>query len=379
MLFSSLPSRSTEVGVFIQPHPMSFGESKLISAAPAFRKSLLVWFFKNHRPLPWRKKISAYRTVVSELMCQQTQIATVIPYFEKWVKKWPDFATLAKAKEAEVLAVWAGLGYYSRARYLWQLARQVVDQKNSPRTAAEWEKFKGVGPYTAAAIASISFADPVAVVDGNVVRVLARLTASRHHWPDRSVAVKHFTPLANALIDSRKPGDFNQAMMELGALVCRKSSPDCLRCPVAHWCQAKALGLAESLPRFAPKTSHKVVVHRALILQADKLLIKRYPLSARRLAGMAEIPLLSDFAMTPPSSPLLSKRRTIGSVTYEEQIYFIKPDAVIGRISRKNPDFEWVKLSQLLDAALTGPHFRWLRDWVNQAGQTKHGKSLSEP
>lgn len=355
---------------------MSFGEPKLISAAPAFRKSLLLWFFKNHRPLPWRKKTSAYRTVVSELMSQQTQIATVIPYFEKWVKKWPDFAALAQAKESEVLAAWAGLGYYSRARHLWQLARQVVEQKNPPRTAKEWEKFKGVGPYTAAAIASISFADPVAVVDGNVVRVLARLTASQKQWRDRSASVKDFTPLANALIDTRKPGDFNQAMMELGALVCRKTSPDCVHCPVARWCQAKALGIAERLPKFAAKTSRKVVVHRALVLQSEKLLIKRYPLSARRLAGMAEIPLLSDLAINPPSSPSLSKRRTIGSVTYEEQIYHIKADVDIRRHSAKKPELEWVKLNQLTDVALTGPHLRWLRDWLNPDGLTKRDKPL---
>ena len=379
MLFSSLPSRSTEVGVFIQPHPMSFGESKLISAAPAFRKSLLVWFFKNHRPLPWRKKTSAYRTVVSELMSQQTQLTTVIPYFEKWVKKWPDFATLAKAKESEVLAAWAGLGYYSRARHLWQLACQVVDQENSPRTAAEWKKFKGVGPYTAAAIASISFAEPVAVVDGNVVRVLARLTASRTLWPDRSVAVKHFTPLANTLIDSPKPGDFNQAMMELGALICRKSSPLCEQCPVSRWCQAKDLGVAEKLPRFAARDKKQVVVQRALVTRADQLLLKRHPLSARRLAGMAEIPLLVDCPISSPSSLWLSKRRTIGSVTYIEQIYTIQAETQHRLRVTHQVGLEWVKFSQLAQAALAGPHYRWIQEWLSRGDRTKLGKPLSKP
>ncbi len=355
---------------------MSFGEPKLISAAPVFRKSLLLWFFKNQRPLPWRKKSSAYRTVVSELMSQQTQIATVVPYFEKWVKKWPDFEALAEAKESEVLAAWAGLGYYSRARHLWQLARQVVEQKNSPRTAAEWVKFKGVGPYTAAAIASISFADPVAVVDGNVVRVLARLTASTKQWQDRSASVKYFTPLANALIDPRKPGDFNQAMMELGALVCRKRNPDCANCPVARWCQAKVQGKAESIPKFATKTLRQVVVHRALVLRAEKLLIKRYPLTARRLAGMAEIPLLSDLALEPTSSPWLSKRRTIGAVTYEEQVFRIKPKVSWQSRLKKNSELEWVRIHQLANAALTGPHFRWLRDWLNPDGLTKRDRLL---
>lgn len=358
---------------------MSFGESKLISAAPAFRKSLLVWFFKNHRPLPWRKKTSAYRTVVSELMSQQTQLTTVIPYFEKWVTKWPDFTALARAKESDVLAAWAGLGYYSRARNLWQLARQIVAQKNSPRTAREWEKYKGVGPYTAAAIASISFADPVAVVDGNVVRVLARLTASRTLWQDRAVAVKHFTPLANALVDAQKPGDFNQAMMELGALICRKSSPLCAQCPVSRWCQAKDLGVAEKLPRFVSRDKKQVVVQRALVTQANKLLLKRYPLSARRLAGMAEIPLLDDCSISSPSILWVSKRRTIGSVTYVEQIYSIKAETKHRLRLAKETDLEWVKFDQLAEAALTGPHLRWIQEWLNRGDRTKLGKPLSKP
>ena len=128
-----------------EPHPFA--------AAPAFRKALLAWFARHQRPLPWRTEVSAYRTVVSELMCQQTQIATVIPYFERWTAKWPDFKELARAEEAEAMALWAGLGYYSRARNLLALARQVAALPRPPRTAAEWREFKGVGPYTAAAIA----------------------------------------------------------------------------------------------------------------------------------------------------------------------------------------------------------------------------------
>ncbi|GBL23629.1 adenine DNA glycosylase [Opitutia bacterium] len=167
----------------------------------AMRRALLAWFARNRRPMPWREKVSAYRTVVSELMCQQTQIATVIPYFERWTAKWPDFKDLAKAEESEVLALWAGLGYYSRARNLLNLAKQVAALKAPPRTTAEWREFKGVGPYTAAAIASIAFAEPVAVVDGNVVRVLARLDGVRSKLRDASSAAKLFTTRADELVD----------------------------------------------------------------------------------------------------------------------------------------------------------------------------------
>jgi A/G-specific adenine glycosylase len=158
---------------------MTFSEIIKQNDVPKFRKALLVWFVKHRRPMPWREKVSAYRTVVSELMCQQTQIATVIPYFNRWVKKWPDFKDLARSKESEVLAYWAGLGYYNRARNLRACALEVSRLKVLPTTATEWQKFKGIGPYTAAAISSIAYHEPVAVVDGNVVRVLARIARSQ--------------------------------------------------------------------------------------------------------------------------------------------------------------------------------------------------------
>ena len=217
------------------PEPQPF------AAAPAFRKALLAWFARHRRPLPWRTEVSAYRTVVSELMCQQTQVATVLPYFERWVARWPGFDALARAREAEVLAAWAGLGYYTRARNLLALAQQVAGRPE-PRTAADWQAFKGVGPYTAAAIASIAFGEPVAVVDGNVIRVLARVAGVRERFKDGAAAAKHFAGLAATLVDPRRPGDFNQAMMELGATVCRKAAPACDRCPVARWCDARARG-----------------------------------------------------------------------------------------------------------------------------------------
>ena len=324
--------------------------------------------------MPWREEVSAYRTVVSELMCQQTQIATVIPYFERWTAKWPDFKDLAKADEAEVLAMWAGLGYYSRARNLLALARQVAALPRPPRSAAEWREFKGVGPYTAAAIASIAFAEPVAVVDGNVVRVLARLDGVRAKLRDASSAAKLFTERADELVDPKKPGDFNQAMMELGATVCRKGVPDCAKCPLASWCDAKAQGDAATLPRFVSKERKEAAVDRALVVRAGRILLRRNPSAAKRLAGMAEIPDLSSLGLVSAGEPALVRRRTIGVVTYEEKLHACTPKAADLRRWAKDTELEWVDAKALDAAALSGPHRRWLGEWLSRDDRTARGR-----
>jgi A/G-specific adenine glycosylase len=307
-------------------------------------------------------------------MCQQTQIATVIPYFERWTAKWPDFKDLAKADEAEVLAMWAGLGYYSRARNLLALARQVAALPRPPRSAAEWREFKGVGPYTAAAIASIAFAEPVAVVDGNVVRVLARLDGVRAKLRDASSAAKLFTERADELVDPKHPGDFNQAMMELGATVCRKGVPDCGRCPLAEWCDAKAKGDAATLPRFVSKERKEAAVDRALVVRAGRILLRRNPSAAKRLAGMAEIPDLSSLSLASVGGPALVRRRTIGAVTYEEKLYALEPKAADLRRWAKDTELEWVDPADLDGVALSGPHRRWLGEWLSRDGRKAPGR-----
>jgi A/G-specific adenine glycosylase len=324
--------------------------------------------------MPWREEVSAYRTVVSELMCQQTQIATVIPYFERWTAKWPDFEELAQAEEAEVMALWAWLGYYSRARNLLALARQVAALSRPPRTAADWREFKGVGPYTAAAIASIAFDEPVAVVDGNVVRVLARLDGVRAKLRDASSAAKLFTGRADELVDPKKPGDFNQAMMELGATVCRKGAPDCARCPLAGWCDAKDKGDAATLPRFVSKERKEATVDRALVLRAGKILLRRNPSAAKRLAGMAEIPIVASLRLSSTEEPALVRRRTIGSVTYEEKLYALEPKAADLRRWAKDAELEWVDTADLDGAALSGPHRRWLGEWLSRDDRKARGR-----
>jgi A/G-specific adenine glycosylase len=348
-------------------------EQKLIPAAAAFRKALSAWFARHQRPLPWRTEVSAYRTVVSELMCQQTQIATALQYFERWVARWPDFQSLARAKEADVLAAWAGLGYYTRARNLLALAQQVAGRPE-PRTAAAWQGFKGVGPYTAAAIASIAFREPVAVVDGNVVRVLARVGGVKEKFKDSTTAAKSFTALANALVDPKRPGDHNQAMMELGATVCRKAAPDCAHCPVARWCAVSGRAEAAQLPRFVAKVRKTAEVTRALVHHRGKLLVRRNPRAARRLAGMAELPELATLRSVVDSKPALVRRRTIGSVTYEETLReVVATTALVGTWSR-DAELEWVAVTDLDAVALTGPHLRWLREWLSPSDRPARGK-----
>jgi len=226
--------------------------SPLLSAPPllaAFRRALLKWFRASARDLPWRRDADPYRVWLSEIMLQQTRVETVIPYFERFLAAFPTVQQLAAADEADVLRLWAGLGYYSRARNLHAAARDLVEEYDGqfPRTAADLQVLPGIGRYTAAAIASICFGDPVAVLDGNVKRVLARLFADRSPINDATPAA-HFWILAQSLLDATNSGDFNQAMMELGATICTPTAPRCLLCPVRQHCAAQQAGIVAELP-----------------------------------------------------------------------------------------------------------------------------------
>jgi A/G-specific adenine glycosylase len=175
----------------------------LVAQRREFHSALLDWYRRQARRLPWREQPSLYRTVVSEFMLQQTQVKTVLPYFARWMAALPDFAALAAAPESQVLKLWEGLGYYTRARNLHRLAQILVARPEPPRTPEAWRELPGIGPYTAAAITSISFGAPAACVDGNVVRILARLTADGTRFRDGTAAAKQFAPLAAALLPAR--------------------------------------------------------------------------------------------------------------------------------------------------------------------------------
>ncbi len=212
--------------------------------------ALLTWYDKNKRDLPWRRTRDPYAIWVSEAMLQQTQVVTVLPYYDRWMSRFPTIGSLANATEQEALSLWQGLGYYRRCRLLLEGARYVAAQ-GMPSSSESWEKVPGVGRYTACAISSIALGEQVPVVDGNVERVYARLAACYHPKPKLN---KKAWDWAASLVPAERPGDFNQALMELGATVCRPANPDCLACPVQSMCQAHAQGRVAELPVRSPKT-----------------------------------------------------------------------------------------------------------------------------
>jgi len=260
-----------------------------------FRKSLLDWFHVYQRELPWRKNRDPYRVWISEIMLQQTRVAAVIPYYEKFLARFPDVKSLAEAPQQEVLRLWSGLGYYSRARNLQRAAQQIVAQHRGefPRTREEVLALSGIGEYTAAAIMSIAFDEPLAVLDGNVARVIARLEVLRGDlrqpqcWRNLQIS-------ANQLLALESPGDWNQAVMELGATVCTPKSPQCLLCPVAEFCEGRKLGIAESLPEKRKKRASVAIhlVSAVLLDVSGKCLLLPPPKATTKTKADDHIPSL---------------------------------------------------------------------------------------
>ncbi|MGB8322774.1 MAG: A/G-specific adenine glycosylase [Candidatus Acidiferrum sp.] len=213
------------------------------------RKNLLAWFYQFQRDLPWRRTKDPYRIWLSEIMLQQTRVAAAIPYYNRFLEHFPTVQSLAEAPPQEVLRLWAGLGYYSRARNLQEAARQIVAKHDGhfPSGPADVLALAGIGDYTSAAILSIAYGKSFAVLDGNVARVIARLDAI--HGDLRVTATwKKLQSTADHLLASGAPGDWNQAVMELGATLCTPRSPQCLLCPISEFCQARKLGLADVIP-----------------------------------------------------------------------------------------------------------------------------------
>ncbi|MFT3828700.1 MAG: A/G-specific adenine glycosylase [Opitutaceae bacterium] len=347
---------------------------------PALRAALLAWFRANRRALPWREAPSLYKTVVSEFMLQQTQVKTVLPYFARWQERFPDFAALAAAPESDVVKQWEGLGYYSRARNLHRLARAVAALPTPPRTAAAWEELPGVGPYTAAAIGSIACGDAVACVDGNVARVLARLTADATAFASGSELVKHFRPLASQMVDPAHPGEWNEAMMELGALVCTPRTPACLVCPLREYCATADPAAAAALPRLErPRTEQRQVV-RLWCEHAGKLLLHRAAAHARRLAELHELPSAADLGLTDDTARsgnlVLRRSRSITRFRIEESIHRFEthalPAALVG-----SPSLHWIALAELDRVTLSGPHRRWVAEIL--AARDADKKAAAKP
>jgi A/G-specific adenine glycosylase len=246
------------------------------------RRALIRWFATAKRDMPWRRTRDAYAIWVSEIMLQQTRVETVTPYFERWMRRFPTVRALAKAPLDDVLTHWAGLGYYARARNLHAAAGEVVSayEGKFPSTAERLRELKGVGAYTAGAIASIAFGEAAPIVDGNVVRVLARVEALAGAADDTRLK-KQVWQRAEELVRAdggADAGDFNQAMMELGAMVCTPRAPGCSKCPLATLCRARAEAAVEQYPGAKTKKEPRAVDAVAVLAERDgKLLLVRRP------------------------------------------------------------------------------------------------------
>lgn len=267
--------------------------------AAAIRRPLVNWYDRAHRDLPWRNTRDPYRIWISEIMLQQTRVHAVIPYYENFLSRFPNVHALAEAQEQDLLASWSGLGYYSRARNLKKAAGVIVEKCGGsfPRSSDEALELPGVGAYTAAAVLSIAYGLALPVLDGNVARVLSRLfaiSADLRTPHGRQRLLQH----ASLALSRRRPGDFNQAMMELGAVICLPRQPDCGACPLRNKCRAFAMNQTD---RFPPIRRKQAIQSRqftaAIILDAERrCLLQRRPASEQWMPGFWELPMIEHMA-----------------------------------------------------------------------------------
>ena len=294
-----------------------------------FRQRLLAWYDAHARGLPWRKSHDPYRVWVSEIMLQQTRVAAVIEHYHEFLRRFPTVQKLSAAREASVLAAWSGLGYYRRARMMHAAAKLIVRERKGkfPQTAAEWRDLPGIGRYTSAAIASIAFGEPVAVVDGNVERVLQRILGSV--LCDGEVWEK-----AEEFLDRERPGDFNQSMMELGATVCTPRTPACLTCPVVDMCATRG-ELATSSKAVRQK---KREIHYALDHRDGKVFLVQRPRDASLMAGMWELPEIE--APGNGAKPFCTVKHSITVTDYTVRVWWkeLSGDRVGRRITIERLD-----------------------------------------
>ena len=329
------------------------------------RQRLIGWYLVNRRSLPWRRTRDPYRIWVSEVMLQQTQVKTVQPYYHRFFRSFPRIQDLAQADLQSVLKAWEGLGYYARARNLHRAAARVV-RVHASRVPNRWEPFRnlpGVGDYIAAAVLSIAFDQPHAVVDGNVKRVLARLLALEA--PVNAAGTRPlFQIQADRLLDRRRPGDFNQALMELGALICTPRTPACERCPLKRWCAASRSGTQADYPRRpAARAISETALAVGVILKNGRLLITRRKAEGL-LGGLWEFP---GGKIRPGESPAAACLREIqeevnlavevgqhlARVKHAYSHFRIVMDVfccryVAGRVRLNGPvDFRWIRVADI--------------------------------
>jgi A/G-specific adenine glycosylase len=327
-----------------------------------FRRKLMAWYRDHARELPWRGVSDPYRTWLSEVMLQQTRVAAVIEHYEKFLRRFPTMLSLALAPESEVLTIWSGLGYYKRARLLHKTAQFLTTERGGelPPTAAELRTLPGIGEYTSAAIASIAFGESIAVVDGNVERVLLRLTGRPEIKSAQGRAfVQH---QASALVPKRRTsegvnlaGDHNQAMMELGATLCLPRNPLCLHCPVYSMCKTRG-------EHITPPRAAQLSRPAAYLLSLQKrgtlteVLLELRPDDSSLMPGMYELPPLPQDAVQ-GREPLLRLRHSITNTNYYVQIFAAHgpDDSGLRRaVPAAKGDLHWVRTSRLNSLPLTG-------------------------
>ena len=300
-----------------------------------FQRLLLRWYDLNQRDLPWRREPDPYRIWISEIMLQQTRVNAVLEHYRRFLERFPKIEKLAAARESSVLAAWSGLGYYRRARMLHSAARKIVKEFDGkfPKTAGGLRSLPGIGRYTAAAIASIAFGEPTAVVDGNVERGLQRLTG-------KLVGGEQLWASANAVMDAKRPGDFNQAMMELGATVCLPRGPLCIACPVRGLCHTRG----ELNNGRGPVRQNKREVSYLLSRHQGSVFLVKRPRTVSLMAGMWELP--EGQAKPGTNGTCLTLRHSVTVTDYTVRV-------VLGKISR-DVSGTWISEHRLNKLALTG-------------------------
>jgi A/G-specific adenine glycosylase len=299
----------------------------------AFRRVVLEWYQKHQRKLPWRGQSDPYFILVSEIMLQQTRVAVVEDRYKKFIAQFPTVERLARAREQTVLAAWSGLGYYRRARNLHAAAKEITKNGGFPHTADALRELPGIGRYTANAVASIAFGEPVAVVDGNVKRVLDRLTG-------QALSEEQYWQAAAALLAPEAPGDSNQAMMELGAVVCLPGKPVCTACPVIESCASRSAGAQRERA-----TRKKAILKYSLCRKNGSVLLQQRDQSNSLMPGMWELPMFQGAVRgdKQPAQPLMTLKHSITTTDYSVLVF-----AGSGRKG------QWVPLANTGRFALTG-------------------------
>jgi A/G-specific adenine glycosylase len=312
----------------------------------AMRQCLLAWYRQHKRDLPWRRSSDPYRIWISEIMLQQTRVTAAIPYYERFLARFPGVHELASAPEQELLAAWAGLGYYARARNLQKAAKTILELGAFPHDYISIRGLAGVGDYTAAAVASIAFDLKHAALDGNAIRVLSRLTGEGGSVRS-AVVTKRLGAVADLLIDPKRPGEFNQAMMELGAVVCVPKAPQCPVCPLTKLCIALETGRERELPVTTPRSGQLEVEKQILVIRkTSKILAWQRGPQSRRLAGFWELPEPEQLPGARLGARIAQFRHTIVNTNYVFHVH----RASTGRIPK---GFHWLPENKLNELPLS--------------------------